>query len=155
MSAAEALGLAVGVVALLITRVVRSELQFIARDALRTRSGKRWLPACRVATWDVYAATVVVVTAASLIASVHWEKDPALTVVFVAVLIGIVGGLSVERLTGGGAAYWGTVESSLEQAVRDPSSRKSQRDRFNEQRSRLMAGPPNERDDAVEAILRS
>lgn len=126
----------------------------MARTALRTRSGKRWLLACRVATWDIYAAAVVVV-AALLIVSEHWENEPALTAVVVAITIGIVGGLCVERVTGSAASYWGTVEASLEQAVSEPSSRTSQRVRFNLQRPRLTSGPSKEREDAVEGILRA
>ena len=150
VNTAEALGLA-GVVGVVVTHIVRKELRWMARDALRTRSAKRWLLACRVATWDVYAA-VVVAAAALLIVSEHWENDPALTAVVVAVTIGIVGGLCVERLTGSGASYWATVEASLEQAVNDPCSRTSQREQFNKQRPRLTSGPTNHREEAVEGF---
>jgi hypothetical protein len=37
--------------------------------------------------------------------------------------------------------------------VNDPSSQKSQRERFNGQRNRLTSGPSNEREDAVDSIL--
>jgi hypothetical protein len=60
--------------------------------------------ACRLATWDVYAAAVVAV-AGLLIVAEQWEKDTALSAVVVALVIGIVGGLIVERRTGRAASY--------------------------------------------------
>jgi hypothetical protein len=152
VSTAEALlGLA-GLAGLIVARVVRSELPWIARNALRTRSKKRFLLACRIATWDLYAALVLTAAALLLVAD-KWEQDPALTAVVVGSVVGIAGGLGVERVTGSATSYWGTVESSLEDAVSDPSTLPAQRARFNGQRNRLSLGSSKQREDEVERIL--
>jgi hypothetical protein len=154
MNTAEALLGLGGMIGLIVTRVVRSELPWIARNALRTGSKNRLLIACRVSTWDVYAA-LVLIAVALLIVSDEWEYDTALTAVVIGSVVGIAGGLAVERLSSSATSYWELVETSLEDAVSDPACESAKRTRFNGQRNRLTFGSSKQREEEVDAILRA